>query len=165
MKTMTKKVVGPNSKSVTLPFIGRSLKSMGMDATLNGDAYYVDLGFNSNLVIGYRRGKISVAVAMPTDKEEIEEHFVIAIASAVMVRTMLTKVFLVPEGDEMIMWFSVESICKVRGEFEVIFDALYKILMKSVRTFVEIRESVTEDMQALSIASLMLGQSENQKPS
>ena len=163
MKTMTKKVVDPNSKSVTLPFIGRSLKSMGMDATRNGDAYYVDLGFNSNLVIGYRRGKISVAVAMPTVKEEIEEHFVIA--SAVMVRTMLTKVFLVPEGDEMIMWFSAESFCKVRGEFEVIFDALYKILMKSVRTFVEIRESVTEDMQALSMASLMLGQSENQKPS
>lgn len=163
MKTMTKKLVDPNTMSVTLPFIGRSLKSMGMDATRNGDAYYVDLGFNSNLVIGYRRGKISVAVAMPTDKEEIKEHFMIAIA--VMVRTMLTKVFLVPEEDEMIMWFSVESFCKVRGEFEVIFDALYKILMKSVRTFVEIRESVTEDMQALSIASLMLGQSENQKPS
>ena len=163
MNTITKKVVGPNSKSVTLPFIGRSLKSMGMDATRNGDAYYVDLGFNSNLVIGYRRGKISVAVAMPTDKEEIEEHFVIA--RAVMVRTMLTKVFLVPEEDEMIMWFSVESFCKVRGEFAVIFDALYKILMKSVRTFVEIRKSVTEDMQALSMASLMLGQSENHKPS
>ena len=163
MNTITKKVVGPNSKSVTLPFIGRSLKSMGMDATRNGDAYYVDLGFNSNLVIGYRRGKISVAVAMPTDKEEIEEHFVIA--RAVMVRTMLTKVFLVPEEDEMIMWFSVESFCKVRGEFEVIFDAHYKILMKSVRTFVEIRKSVTEDMQALSMASLMLGQSENHKPS
>lgn len=163
MKTMTKKVVDPSSRSVTLPFIGRSLKSIGMDAIRNGDAYYVDLGFNSNLVIGYRRGKISVAVAMPTDKEEIEEHFVIA--SAVMVRAMLTKVFLAPEGNEMIIWFSAESFCKVRGEFEVIFDALYKILMKSVRTFVEIRESVTESMQALSMATMMLGQSENQKAS
>ena len=163
MKTMMKKAVDPNSKSVTLPFIGRSLKSMGMDAKRDGDAYYVDLGFNSNLVIGYRRGKISVAVAMPAHKEEIEEHFVIA--SAVMVRTMLTKVFLTPEGDEMIIWFSAESFCKIRGEFEVIFDALYRLLMKSVRMFVEIRESIADDMQALSMATLMLGTSENQKPS
>ena len=100
---------------------------------------------------------------MPAHKEEIEEHFVIA--SAVMVRTMLTKVFLTPEGDEMIIWFSAESFCKIRGEFEVIFDALYRLLMKSVRMFVEIRESIADDMQALSMATLMLGTSENQKPS
>ena len=65
MRTIAKTTMDPNLKSATLPFIGRCLKSMGMNATREGDSYYVDLGFESNLVIGFRRNRISVAVVMP----------------------------------------------------------------------------------------------------
>ena len=65
MRTAVNTTMDPALKSTTLPFIGRCLKSMGMEATRDGDSYYVDLGFESNLVIGFRRGRISVAVVMP----------------------------------------------------------------------------------------------------
>ena len=163
MRTVVNTKVDPSLKSATLPFIGRCLKGMGMEATRDGDSYYVDLGFDSNLVIGFRRGRISVAVVMPTGWDVIDEQ--LFLASMTMASTTLTKVFLCPEGDEMYIWFSAECFCKTRGEFEAIFDALFKQLMKSVRRFVEIRDSVAEAMQAESIAAFMVHQAENQQPS
>ena len=139
---------------MTLPFIGRSLKSMGMEAQRDGNAYYVDLGHDTCLVIGFRRGRISVAV------EEL-----LFFASLTMASTTLTKVFLLPEDEEMNIWFSAESFCKTRGEFEEVFDALFKQLMKSVRTFVDIRDNISETMQAQSLAAFVAGQAENQQPS
>ena len=163
MRTAVKATMDPALKSTTLPFIGRCLKSMGMEATRDGDSYYVDLGFESNLVIGFRRGRISVAVVMPAGWDEIDEQ--LFLASMTMASTTLTKVFLCPEGEEMNIWFSAESLCKTRGEFESVFDALFKQLMKSVRRFVEIRDSVAEAMQAESMAAFMMHQAENQQPS
>ena len=163
MRTAVNTTMDPALKSTTLPFIGRSLKSMGMEATREGDSYYVDLGFESNLVIGFRRGRISVAVVMPAGWDEIDEQ--LFLASMTMASTTLTKVFLCPEGEEMYIWFSAECFCKTRGEFEGIFDALFKQLMKSVRRFVEIRDSVAEAMQAESIAAFMMRQAETQQPS
>ena len=163
MRTAVNTSVDPALKSATLPFIGRCLKSMGMEATRDGDSYYVDLGFESNLVIGFRRGRISVAVVMPAGWDEIDEQ--LFLASMTMASTTLTKVFLCPEGEEMYIWFSAECFCKTRGEFEAIFDALFKQLMKSLRRFVEIRDSVAEAMQAESIAAFMVHQAENQQPS
>ena len=163
MRTVVNTKVDPSLKSATLPFIGRCLKGMGMEATRDGDSYYVDLGFNSNLVIGFRRGRISVAVAMPTGWDEIDEQ--LFLASMTMACTTLTKVFLCPEGEEMYIWFSAECFCKTRGEFEDIFDALFKQLMKSVRKFVAIRDSLAEMMQAESMAKFMMSQAENQQPS
>ena len=163
MKTIANTGMDPGLKSTTVPFIGRCLKSMGMNATRDGDSYYVDLGYDSNLVIGFRRGRISVAVVMPAGWEELEEQLLLA--SMTMASTLLTKVFLSPEGEEMNIWFSAESLSKTRGEFEGVFDALFKQLMKSVRTFVEIRERIAEGMQACSMATLMMNQTENQQPS
>ena len=163
MRTIAKTTMDPNRKNATLPFIGRYLKSMGMTATREGDSYYVDLGFKSNLVIGFRRGRISVAVVMPAGWDEIDEQ--LFLASMTMASTTLTKVFLCPEGEEMYIWFSAECFCKTRGEFEAIFDALFKQLLKSVRRFVEIRDSVAEAMQAESMAAFMMHQAENQQPS
>lgn len=163
MRTAVNTTMDPALKSTTLPFIGRCLKSMGMEATRDGDSYYVDLGFESNLVIGFRRGRISVAVVMPAGWDDIDEQ--LFLASMTMASTTLTKVFLCPEGEEMYIWFSSECFCKTRGEFEGIFDALFKQLMKSVRRFVEIRDSVAEAMQAESIAAFMVHQAENQQPS
>lgn len=163
MRTAENTTMDPALKSTTLPFIGRCLKSMGMEATRDGDSYYVDLGFESNLVIGFRRGRISVAVVMPAGWDEIDEQ--LFLASMTMASTTLTKVFLCPEGEEMYIWFSAECFCKTRGEFEGIFDALFKQLMKSVRGFVEIRDSVAEAMQAESIAAFMMHQAETQQPS
>ena len=162
MRTAVNTKVDPNLKSATLPFIGRCLKGMGMEATRDGDSYYVDLGFESNLVIGFRRGQISVAVVMPAGWDEIDEQ--LFLASMTMASTTLTKVFLCPEGEEMYIWFSAECFCKTRGDFEGIFDALFKQLMKSVRRFVEIRDNVEEKMQAESIAAFMMHQVENQQP-
>ena len=163
MRTAMNTTMDPALKSTTLPFIGRCLKSMGMEATRDGDSYYVDLGFESNLVIGFRRGRISVAVVMPAGWNEIDEQ--LFLASMTMASTTLTKVFLCPEGEEMYIWFSAECFCKTRGEFEAIFDALFKQLMKSVRRFVEIRDSVAEAMQAESMAAFMMHQVESQQPS
>lgn len=163
MRTIAKTTMDPNLKSATLPFIGRCLKSMGMNATREGDSYYVDLGFESNLVIGFRRSRISVAVVMPAGWDEIDEQ--LFLASMTMASTTLTKVFLCPGGEEMYIWFSAECFCKTRGEFEGILDALFKQLMKSVRRYVEIRDSVAEAMQAESMAAFMMQQAENQQPS
>lgn len=163
MRTAVNTTMDPALKSTTLPFIGRCLKSMGMEATRDGDSYYVDLGFESKLVIGFRRGRISVAVVMPAGWDEIDEQ--LFLASMTMASTTLTKVFLCPEGEEMYIWFSSECFCKTRGEFEGIFDALFKQLMKSVRKFVEIRDSLVEMMEAESMAKFMMSQVVNQQPS
>lgn len=163
MRTAVNTTMDPALKSTTLPFIGRCLKSMGMEATRDGDSYYVDLGFESNLVIGFRRGRISVAVVMPAGWDEIDEQ--LFLASMTMASTTLTKVFLCPEGEEMYIWFSSECFCKTRGDFEGIFDALFKQLMKSVRRFVEIRDSVERVKQAESIAEFMVNQEANVSPS
>ena len=150
-------------KGITLPFIGRCLKRMGMKAQRDGDSYYVDLGFKSKLAIRFRSGWISVAVVMSADSDEIDEQ--LFLASMTMASTMLTKVFLNPDGDEMYIWFSAECFCKTRGEFEGVFDALFKQLMKSVRRFVEIRDSVERVKQAESIAAFMVNQEANLSPS
>lgn len=163
MRTAVKTTTAPELKRMTLPFIGKSLKSMGMEAQRDGNAYYVDLGHDSCLVIGFRRGRISVAVVMPADWDAVEE--LLFFASLTMASTTLTKVFLCPEGEEMYIWFSAECFCKTRGEFEGIFDAMFKQLMKSVRRFVEIRDSVAEAMQAESIAAFMMHHAETQQPS
>lgn len=163
MRTAVNTTMDPALKSTTLPFIGRCLKSMGMEATRDGDSYYVDLGLESKLVIGFRRGRISVAVVMPAGWDEIDEQ--LFLASMTMASTTLTKVFLCPEGEEMYIWFSSECFCKTRGEFEGIFDALFKQLMKSVRKFVEIRDSLVEMMEAESMAKFMMSQVVNQQPS
>lgn len=150
-------------KGITLPFIGRCLKRMGMKAQRDGDSYYVDLGFKSKLAIRFRSGWISVAVVMSADSDEIDEQ--LFLASMTMASTMLTKVFLNPDGDEMYIWFSAECFCKTRGEFEGVFDALFKQLMKSVRRFVKIRDSIARVKQAESIAAFMVNQEANLSPS
>ena len=160
---IVKKTLDLGLKRATLPFIGRCLKSMGMEATRDGDSYYVDLGFDSNLVIGFCRGRISVAVVMPAGWDEIDEQ--LSLASMKMASTTLTKAFLCPEGDDMNIWFSSECFCKTRGEFEDVFDALFKQLVKSVRKFVEIRDSLAEMMHAESMAAFMMHQAETQQPS
>lgn len=163
MRTAVKTTTAPELKRMTLPFIGRSLKSMGMDARRDGDAFYVDLGHDSCLVIGFRRGRISVAVVMPADWDAVEE--LLFYASLTMASTTLTKVFLLPDDNEINIWFSAESFCKTRGEFEEVFDALFQQLMKSVRRFAEIRDRVAEAMQAESMAAFMMHQAETQQPS
>lgn len=163
MRTAVKTTTAPELKRMTLPFIGRSLKSMGMDARRDGDAFYVDLGHDSRLVIGFRRGRISVAVVMPADWDAVEE--LLFYASLTMASTTLTKVFLLPDDNEINIWFSAESFCKTRGEFEEVFDALFQQLMKSVRRFAEIRDRVAEAMQAESMVAFMMHQAEPQQPS
>lgn len=163
MRTAVKTTTSPELKRMTLPFIGRSLKSMGMEAQRDGDAYYLDLGHDSCLVIRFRRGRITVAVVMPAEWGAAQE--LLFFASLTMASTTLTKVYLLPEDEEMNIWFSAESFCKTRGEFEDVFDALLKQLMKSVRTFVDIRDNILETMQAQSLAALVAGKAESQQPS
>lgn len=163
MRTEVNTTMESALKGITLPFIGRCLKRMGIEAQRDGDSYYVDLGFKSKLAIGFRSGRISVAVVMPADSDEIDEQ--LFLASMTMASTMLTKVFLNPDGDEMYIWFSAECFCKTRGEFEGVFDALFKQLMKSVRRFVKIRDSVERVKQAESIAEFMVNQEANLSPS
>lgn len=163
MRTEVKATMDSALKGITLPFIGRCLKRMGMEAQRDGDSYYADLGLKSKLAIGFHSGRISVAVVMPADSDEIDEQ--LFLASMTMASTTLTKVFLNPDGDEMYIWFSAEYFCKTRGEFEIVFDALFKQLMKSVRRFVEIRDSIARVKQAESIAAFMVNQEANVSPS
>lgn len=163
MRTEVKATMDSALKGITLPFIGRCLKRMGMEVQRDGDSYYADLGFKSKLAIGFRSGRISVAVVLPADSDEIDEQ--LFLASMTMASTTLTKVILNPDGDEMYIWFSAECFCKTRGEFEGVFDALFKHLMKSVRRFVDIRDSIARVKRAESIAAFMVNQEANLSPS
>lgn len=163
MRTEVKATMDSALKGITLPFIGRCLKRMGMEVQRDGDSYYADLGFKSKLAIGFRSGRISVAVVLPADSDEIDEQ--LFLASMTMASTTLTKVILNPDGDEMYIWFSAECFCRTRGEFEGVFDALFKQLMKSVRRFVDIRDSIARVKRAESSAAFMVNQEANLSPS
>ena len=65
MRMEVKATMDSALKGITLPFIGRCLKRMGIEAHRDGDSYFADLGFKSKLAIGFRSGRISVAVVMP----------------------------------------------------------------------------------------------------
>lgn len=146
---------------MTLPFIGRSLKGMGMEATRTGDSYYVDLGNDSRLIIGFRRGRISVAVEMPAAWDAVEE--LLFLASLTMARTTLTKVFLNPKDEKVNIWFSAESLCKKQGEFVAVFDTLFKEIMKSVRTFVGIRNYIMDAKEKEAMAEIKSSRTRNQQ--
>lgn len=154
---------GTSRKNATLSFIGVFLKRIGWDAKLRGNSYYVSLGCDSNLVIGFWNGRLSVAVVIRANWEDVDELLVFA--SLTMTRTTLTKVFLHPEDEEMNIWFCSESYCKTRGEFIGVFDGLFKLLMESVRTFIEIRNTITAPIQVETMSSIMASRIGKQRPS
>ena len=117
MRTAVKTTTAPELKRMTLPFIGKSLKSMGMEAQRDGNAYYVDLGHDSCLVIGFRRGRISVAVVMPADWDAVEE--LLFFASLTMASTTPTKVVL---GRELL-----QDARRIRGGLRCLVQAADEI--------------------------------------
>ena len=151
---------GSKLKRMTLPFIGKSLKSMGIKAQRNGNAYYVDLGHNSCLVIGVQHRSISAAVIMPANREETRDLHIYA--SLTMAKSSRAMVFLLPKGGHINILFSAKSICDSRGEFKDVFDTLFIQLMKSVRTFVDIRYNISETTQARSLGVFIANQAKYQ---
>lgn len=149
--------------SLNLPFIGKYLKSSGLDVKREGNTYYADLAQEKDLLVGLKKGKLSVAVALPVNEEETET--VSMLADITMASTMMTKVFLVPEEDGMNMWFAVETFCKTRGQFEEIFDPTFKLLLESVRTYVKIREEVEEAMQIETMTDYLMSRTSEVQPS
>ena len=149
--------------TLTLPFIGKYLKASGLDVKRDGNAYYADLAQEKDLLVGLKKGKLSVAVALPVNEEETET--VSMLADITMASTMMTKVFLVPEEDGMNMWFAVETFCKTRGQFEEIFDPTFKLLLESVRTYVKIREEVEEAMQIETMTDYLMSRTSEVQPS
>ena len=150
-------------KNATLSFIGFFLKRIGWDAKLKGNSYYVNLGCDSNLVIGFWDGRLSVAVVIRANWEDVDELLVFA--SLTMTRTTLTKIFLHPENEEMNIWFCSESYCKTRGEFKRVFDGLFKLLMESVRTFIEIRNALIVPIRVDTMSSIVASRMGKQRPS
>lgn len=149
--------------TLTLPFIGKYLKASGLDVKRDGNAYYADLAQEKDLLVGLKKGKLSVAVALPVNEEETET--VSMLADITMASTMMTKVFLVPEEDEMNMWFAVETFCKTRGQFEEIFDPTLKILLGAVRTYAKIREEVEKAMQIETMTDYLMSRTSEVQPS
>lgn len=147
---------------ITLPFIGKYLKASGLDAKRDRDAYYANLVQEKDLLIGLKKGTLTVAVALPVNEEEIEN--VSMLADITMASTMMTKVFLVPGEDGMSMWFAVETFCKTRRQFEEIFDPILNLLLKSVRTFIGIRDEVEEAKQVEAMTDYLMSRASGVRP-
>lgn len=109
------------SKSVTLSFIGKRLKGMGMNDQKQGGAYCVNLGKDKTLVVGLQSRLLAVSVIMPARLGNVKE--LLFMANLTMASTVLTKVFLRPEGEKMNIWFSAEGLCRTRAEFDDVFGS------------------------------------------
>ncbi len=163
MITSNDKVKDPSQKKVTLPFIGRHLRDSGFEATREGTVYYVDIAQESDMIIGFENNRLSVEVAMPINEEEFDA--VAILSNITMAATTLTKIFLIPEEDETNLWFSVETICKTRGQFEEAIDIMLKQLLESVRKFIEIREELEKAAQLDMMATCLANQNSGKQPS
>lgn len=146
MSNEIRKPAGPDVRRITLPYIGRYLKEAGLDATRREKSFFVDLGFESGLMVGLNEGALSVAVTIPTD----EEHADMALAQAnlTMASTTMTKVFLQTEEDDMSMWFAVESFCRTRSEFDKIIEQMLNMLLNSVKMYFSFKEELLETENA-----------------
>ena len=94
MKKEVKAMVENGARSVALPFIGKRLKGMGMDAQKQSGSYRVALGKDKTLVVGMECGSLVVSVMLPARWGKVEE--LLFMANLTMASTVLTKVFLRP---------------------------------------------------------------------
>lgn len=158
------KAEGENAaRSVTLPFIGKRLKGMGMDAIKQSGAYCVAVGKDKTLIVGMECGLLAVSVMMPAPWDNVEE--LLFMANLTMASTVLTKVFVRPEGEKMNLWFSAEGICRTRGEFDDVFGALFKKMMKAARCFMDLSIDIDEMRKDEAIEELVMMQAQKQQPS
>lgn len=127
-------------KRLTLPYIGRCLTEFGLDVERRDSSIALDLGCDAKLIIGIKNGVLSVAAALPSHNED--EDILYLILNITMSKTMMTKAFIKSEKKKDIIWFTVDTFCKTRKGFKPAFDRSFKILIKSVRTFMEIREYI-----------------------
>lgn len=152
-------------KRATIPYIERYLKKSGLNVQRDDKSLFVNLGCNLGFNVCFQKSKLSIAVALPVCEDEAEETIIIA--NITMAYTMMTKVFLLHDDDneDLNLWFSVESFCKTRSEFERDFDTSFKLLLDSVKTYSKIRKEIMEAKEAEAIINLMMGHSEKGQPS
>lgn len=144
----------PGTRKVSLPYIGRYLKNAGLELERDGDAYYAGIAQEKDLLIGWKKGVLSVAVALPVDEEEMDA--VSIMASATMAGTDMTKVFLVPNEGEPNLWFAVETFCKTRAQFEEMFDPIFEQLLKTVRKYLDLRYDIEKALQDKAMVSILM---------
>ena len=150
-------------KRVTLPYIGRVLKDSGIELKRDGKAYYASLAQERDMIVGLQNSKLTVAVALPVNEEEIDN--VRMLADLTMASTMMTKVFLTSGDDGMNMWFAIDTFCKTRGQFEEIFGLTFKQLLQSVRKYISIRNEIEKEMQAEAMVSYLMERQPKGQPS
>lgn len=121
------------STSITIPYIGKYLKSSGLEVKLDGNAYYADLVQEKDMLIGFKDDKLKVAVALPED-------------------------------DGTNMWFAVEVFCKTRSQFKEIIGQTFKLLLESVRTYINIREDVEESIRIKMMTEYMVSRESEIRP-
>ena len=159
----------PNTKKqsaterIAQPSLGSRLDSMGIAATRDGDAYYVDLGYGQKLIIKYKYGRLSMILALRANPDDLVNQ--LFAASKTMANTTMTKVFLRPEGGDFNICFCAENICQIHDDLKRIIDCLLKMLTNTVRIFLKNSVSIVETLKARSVAALLLSQAEHQRPS
>ena len=163
MKKEVKAMEENDARSVTLPFIGKRLKGMGMDVQKQGRTYCVDLSKDKTLVVGLEGGLLAVSVMMPARWDNVEE--LLFMANLTMASTVLTKVFLRPEGEKMNIWFTTEGFCSTSGKFDEVFCSLFKKMMKTVRCFINLSIDIEEMRKDEEMEELMMRQTQRQLPS
>lgn len=151
-------------KRATIPYIERYLKKSGLNVQRDNKSLFVNFGYNLGFHVCFQKSKLSIAVALPVCEDEAEETIIIA--NITMAYTMMTKVFLLHDDNEDLnLWFTVESFCKTRSEFERDFDSSFKLLLNSVKTYIKIRKEIMEAKEAKTIINLIMEHNDKGQPS
>lgn len=153
-----------STKKVSLSYIKRYLKNAGLEVKRDGDSCYVCLAQEKDLLIRWKRGVLSVAVALSVADGEMETASIIA--NATMLNTDMTKVFLVSNEEEGTnLWFAIETICMTREHFEEMFGLIFKQLLRTVKKYVDFRHDVEKVMRDEAVVSFIMDMRRDSPPS
>lgn len=163
MKKDAQAVGDRGNSRVTLSFIGKYLKNSGIDFRRDGDAFYADIAQEGDFLIGLKKGKLTIALALFVNEEE--EETASMLAGLTMARTMMTKIFLSPGEEGMNIWFVVDAFCKTRYQFEEVFEPAFTQIHKSMDTYLKLRGGFVDMVRKEALANFLMEQTSNAKPS
>ena len=132
--------------NTTTPYVGKYLRSVGLKVTRDGDLYYAGLAQERDLVVRWKRGVLTIAVAMPVEAEEMDAAA--AVAKATLIGTAGTKIYFVSEAEEPDMWFKLETGCRTRAQFEEMFTSNFEKVFQTVRKYLSLRYEVKKVMSS-----------------
>ncbi len=134
----------------TTPYVGKYLRSVGLKVKRDGDLYYAGLAQERDLIVRWKDGVLSIAVAMPVEADEMEAAA--TVAKATMIGTTGLKIYFVSDAGEPDMWFELETGCKTRAQFEELFTPNFEKLFQIVRKYLSLRYEIKKAMSRRTLA-------------